>query len=261
MYEREYIVSHDIQGIAVALGVGVAFVSIALFAPGGILESGLFSMMIIFFLLGLLVLVAGVIAICGTIKEKIFSKNTIGHSTTKIVVQAEPDAWITLVLGFAFAGMGSLFACVGLFVPEGVMNYGMSSELLIMVVFGGSFALIGIGQFLSGIPHFKASLIYKSLYKNNNSFTTTATYFEEPEVESNTNLPQNTSISSHNKPLLYKYQDETGVLRISEDPEKLTEEQRAWFQERGTFTIRCKGKYSVIMEYPNIEYKDSMNNY
>ncbi|MBR3891264.1 MAG: hypothetical protein IKJ30_04245 [Bacilli bacterium] len=261
MYEREYLVSHDFQGAAVALGVGAAFTGVGLFAPGGILEAGLFSPMIIFFALGVLVLVASLVAFLGAIKTKAFKQGDANSHMNKIVVQAAPDGGATLIIGFAFGGMGSLFAIIGLIVPEGVLQYGMASEMLLFVIMGGSFAFIGISQLLTGIPHMKASMIYKKLYTDVTAFTTSATYFEEPVVTDQSVEINGVSIAKHTKPLLYKYQDETGVARIAQTPGEFTDKEHAWFKNRGSFKIRCKGKYSVLMDLPDIEEENIMSDY
>lgn len=261
MYEREYLVSHDFQGAAVALGVGAAFCGVGLFAPEGILQMGLFSPMIIFFALGVLVLVASLVAFLGAVKTIFSKQGAANEHMNKIVVQSGSDGGATLIIGFAFGGMGSLFAVIGLIVPEGVLEYGMASELLMFVIIGSAFAFIGVSQLLTGIPQMRASLIYKKLYTDVTAFTTSATYFEEPGVMEQNLEINGVSISRHTKPLLYKYQDETGVVRIAQAPGEFTDKEHAWFKNRGSFKIRCKGKYSVLMDLPDIEEENIMSDY
>jgi hypothetical protein len=249
VYEREYLTSMQMQAVFVGFGVGLAFTMIGLFVPGlGILSVGLFTPLIIFFLLGGLCIFAGFMELKNQIKESRNKRNRVLPSESTIVVQSGMDSSATLAIGLGFFGMGTLFTLLSLFVPEGVLEYGMQSDMFIMLSIGGPFALIGFGFFVFGIPELRTVAIYKKLYKDSSMFTTTGTYLEIPAERIEGGKTGKKPDGSGT--LIYKYQDETGITRIGETYDTFTVEELEWFKNQGTIKVRCKGKYSVILEYP-----------
>lgn len=252
MYEREYLTTEGIQAICVVLGVASAFIMIALFVPEiGILDAGLLTPLTIFFAIGCLCLFAVFKEAKNQIKIRKDRKERVMPSETTIVVQAGTDSSITLIMGAVFSFVGCVFTVVGLFVPGGIMENGLQTGMVAFLCIGGPFALIGFGLLVFGIPEFKTEAIYKKLYKDASMFTTMGTYFELENNQTIDGKPiQDTQYGGK---LLYRYQDETGIMRIGETYDSFSKEELAWYKSKGSFKIRCRGKYSVILDYPMLK--------
>ena len=246
MYERESVVKEKFTPILVGLGVGIVFMGVGIFAPEvGILQAGLFTPMFFFALVGALVLVAVII---GFFTELTKSKDSAEYNgKTKIYIQNEPGMTSFIVMPIAFTGMGSLFAAIGLLVPEGVMEFGMQSELLMFVLIGTVFAFIGLAMFPYAIRHAQADKIYKRLCSDPMSYTTDATYFEDTELNEMAQKLSSLAPMVQDMPLSYRYKDEMGVQRIAQTSDTYTKKEHEYFKNKGTFKIRCQGKYSVII--------------
>ena len=246
MYERESVVKEKYTPVLVGLGVGAVFMGVGLFAPEvGILQAGIFTPMIFFALVGALVFVAAVVGIFNELRKP--KDATEYNGKTKIYVQNEPGMTSFIVMPIAFTGMGSLFAAVGIFAPDGIMQLGLQSEFVIFAIFGSVFAFIGLAMFPYAIRHAQADKIYKRLCSDPMSYTTDATYFEDTQINEMAEKLASLASMVQDTPLLYKYKDEMGVQRIAQTSDTYTKKEHEYFKNKGTFKIRCQGKYSVII--------------
>ena len=102
-------------------------------------------------------------------------------------------------------------------------------------------------MFPYAIRHAQADKIYKRLCSDPMAYTTDATYFEDTQLEEMAKKLSSLASMIQDTPLLYKYKDEMGVQRIAQTSDTYTKKEHEYFKNKGTFKIRCQGKYSVII--------------
>ena len=154
------------------------------------------------------------------------------------------DMYLTLfvfgILGFVFTVLGSIFVYVGL-TQEVESEPGVDGELM-FVIMGSAFAAVGILFVILALINFKGIREYKKLLADPSMYQTKATYIKKRIYGSST-----TSGDVFYR-VYYSYRDEIGVEHTVQSVMSYTKEQAEHLESIRTFTIRCKGKLSAIIE-------------
>lgn len=221
------------------LSVGVFFALLGLFVPDiGIIHKGLLTPMILFVGFGGLFIFVGITLL----KDRKYDHNSTGEQ--KIIKQSPGDALLLIPASLMFAICATAILC-SLFIPEGgIYYYGFDSELVIMFIFGIGFLCVDIVLFVGGFMGISKRILYKKLKLDSTMFTTTATYADD-EVFSDELIGDLAAYKP--KPIKYKYIDETGTTRFTTSVQEYSLTERKKFSKMKTFKIRCKGKYSIIL--------------
>ena len=160
------------------------------------------------------------------------------------------DMYLTLfvfgILGFVFTVFGSIFVYVGL-TQEVASEPGVDGKLM-FVIMGSAFAAIGILFVILALINFKGIREYKKLLADPSMYQTKATYIKKRIYGSSTTSVDVSDSADVFYKVYYSYRDEVGVEHTVQSVMSYTKEQAEHLKSIKTFTIRCKGKRSAIIE-------------
>lgn len=236
----------------IPLGVGILFTMIGLFIPDmGVMYAGLFTPLVLFAGLGIIVIIFSIVGIA---QEILQIRDNRGNPEEEIIVQGTGGAFM-IIPGAIILLMSSVFVVVAHLVPGGILDEGMTSELTTFALAGAGFGFIGLSFLITYIIGLKSTFLYRKLKNDPSAFTTKATY-ESEEKSSSYMRTSNALTGSYElkEYIVYSYRDEFGVKRYAESEKMYNECQKVWFLKKQTFLIKCKGKYSVIIEEPPEDY-------
>lgn len=228
------------SGGFLTLGFGFFLLMLGLFIPGeGILFKGILAPLALFVVVGIACMVIGVLLILGVFHKKDSNKEV------EIIVQQKGTPAILMVGGVALF-MGVVATLLGVFTSEiGIIDKGLYSDLMFWVIVGAVISFIGIIVSIGGFINLRDNMIYKKLETDSMCFTTVAKYIDNEIREEELLIKDDKYLPMC---IEYEYMDETGTLRRATSLDEYFLDGREWFKQKGTFKIRCRGKYSIIIE-------------
>ena len=232
-------------------GMGLAFMALGAFIPeDGLIYKGLFSPLIMPMLMGFICFLGGVGIFVKyfDMKSKAKKHNWIGE---KLIIQEEPQivfffvGAMTLIVALPAFGLGLLY-------PEtGFIYMGIYSELIMALIIGFLFMVVGIVFLCYGIEAILLKRIYKRLKNGGSSFIAAAKCcFEEFEKENVLGEKQGFGRIDISNKVVYKYVDESGIERLTLSLQNYSKKQIEWYKNKGGLSVSCFGKRSVLIDQP-----------
>lgn len=143
-----------------------------------------------------------------------------------------------------FLFMGAMLLIFGLLFISVAMNE--SGDTLVFKIVGIMFTVVGSGFFIVWLRSFIILRATNRLYKDPNAYVTSATLIDY--------YAHSSEYSGNNRPIvnyymvIYEYVDENGITREVKSKINFSEKEVVALEKIKTFSIKCKGKRSCIIE-------------
>ena len=129
-----------------------------------------------------------------------------------------------------------------------VLYFTWQQKQIFPLFIGGLFVVCGVVEFCYSIYEFFNFIKANRLFNDPNAYITNAKFIDLKNAGKTSVGARNSRELCCYYKIKYEYTDENGVLRRAVSLDTYLSDQANKFLKMGTFSVKCKGKNSVIIE-------------